>query len=44
MKKYDIAEYELAHTEMHTYFEDSIGMVSNWKKRGPVYEVLLVVK
>ena len=39
MKKYDVAEYELAHTEMHTYFEDSIGMVSNWKKRGPVYEV-----
>lgn len=32
-------EYELGHTEMHTYFEDSIGMVSNWKKRGPVYEV-----
>jgi hypothetical protein len=24
---------------MHTYFEDSIGMVSNWKKRGPIYEV-----
>ena len=24
---------------MHTPFEDSIGMVSNWKKRGPVYEV-----
>lgn len=24
---------------MHKYFEDSIGMVSNWKKRGPVYEV-----
>lgn len=20
-------------------FEDSIGMISNWKKRGPVYEV-----
>ena len=39
MKKYDVAEYELAHTEMHTYFEDSIGMVSNRKKRGPVYEV-----
>lgn len=34
-----IGEYELAHTEMHTFFEDSIGMVSNWKKRGPVYEV-----
>jgi hypothetical protein len=34
-----VGEYELAHTEMHTYFEDSIGMVSNWRKRGPIYEV-----
>lgn len=34
-----VGEYELSHTEMHTYFEDSIGMVSNWKKRGPVYEI-----
>lgn len=34
-----VGEYELLHTEMHKYFEDSIGMVSNWKKRGPVYEV-----
>lgn len=34
-----IGEYQLAHTEMHTYFADSIGMVSNWKKRGPIYEV-----
>lgn len=34
-----IGEYELSHLEMHKYFEDSIGMVSNWKKRGPVYEV-----
>ncbi len=34
-----VGEYELAHTEEHTFFEDSIGMVSNWKKRGPVYEV-----
>ncbi len=32
-------EYELSHLEEHTYFEDSIGLVSNWKKRGPVYEV-----
>ena len=32
-------EYELSDKEMHTYFEDSIGMVSNWRKRGPVYEV-----
>lgn len=34
-----VGEYELSDTEMHKYFEDSIGMVSNWKKRGPVYEV-----
>lgn len=32
-------EYELSHNEMHKYFEDSVGLVSNWKKRGPVYEV-----
>ena len=32
-------EYILCEKEMHTYFEDSIGMVSNWKKRGPIYEV-----
>lgn len=34
-----VGEYTLAHTEEHQFFEDSIGMVSNWKKRGPVYEV-----
>lgn len=34
-----VGEYELSHKEMHKYFEDSIGMVSNWKERGPVYEV-----
>lgn len=34
-----VGEYELSHTQMHTPFEDSVGMVSNWKKRGPVYEV-----
>ncbi len=34
-----IGEYTLSHTEEHTYFEDSIGMVSNWKKRGPIYEI-----
>ena len=32
-------EYELNETEMHKYFENSIGMVSDWRKRGPVYEV-----
>ena len=34
-----VGEYELSHTEAHTYFEDSVGMVSNWKQRGPIYEV-----
>ena len=34
-----VGEYELSNKEMHTRFEDSIGMVSNWKKRGPIYEV-----
>ncbi len=34
-----VGEYELSHTEMHTYFEDSIGMVPNWRKRGPIYEI-----
>jgi len=32
-------EYELSHKEEHKFFEDSIGLVSDWKKRGPVYEV-----
>ena len=34
-----VGEYELSYKEEHIYFEDSIGMVSNWKKRGPVWEV-----
>lgn len=34
-----VGEYTLCDTELHTYFEDSIGMVSNWKRRGPIYEV-----
>lgn len=34
-----VGEYVLDVSEMHKYFEDSIGMVSDWRKRGPVYEV-----
>ena len=34
-----VGEYVLHDTEMHTRFDDSIGMVSDWRKRGPVYEV-----
>ena len=32
-------EYTLSDIEKHKFFEDSIGMVSDWRKRGPVYEV-----
>lgn len=34
-----VGEYTLHDTEQHKFFEDSIGMVSDWRKRGPVYEV-----
>ena len=34
-----VGEYTLHDTEQHKYFEDSIGMVSDWRKRGPIYEV-----
>ena len=32
-------EYTLSDKQMHTFFPDSIGMVPDWRKRGPVYEV-----
>ena len=32
-------EYTLSKEDAHEYFESSVGMVSNWRKRGPVYEV-----
>ena len=31
--------YSLDDKEMHKRFEDSVGMVSDWRKRGPVYEI-----
>lgn len=34
-----VGEYILSDKEEHVYFEDSVGMISNWKKRGPIYEV-----
>lgn len=34
-----VGEYELREAQRHTYLADSIGLVSNWRKRGPVYEV-----
>ena len=32
-------EYTLHESEKHTFFADSVGMIANWRKRGPVYEV-----
>ena len=32
-------EYTLDDKQMHEFFPDSIGMVPDWRKRGPVYEV-----
>ncbi len=34
-----VGEYTLHDTAVHTHFADSIGMVSDWRRRGPVYEV-----
>lgn len=34
-----VGEYVLDVKEMHTRFSDSVGMVSDWRRRGPVYEV-----
>ena len=39
MSRKIVGEKVLTYDEMHTRFEDSIGCVSNWKKRGPVWEV-----
>lgn len=39
MSRRIVGEYELSYDEVHKYFEDSIGLVSDWKKRGPIYEV-----
>lgn len=34
-----VGEYTLDDVETHKFFNDSIGMVSDWRKRGPIYEV-----
>lgn len=31
--------YTLDDVETNTYFEDSIGMIGDWRKKGPVYEI-----
>ena len=32
-------QYTLDEAELHKEFKDSIGLIPNWKKRGPVYEI-----
>lgn len=32
-------EYTLHDTEVHKKFTDSVGLIPDWRKRGPVYEV-----
>lgn len=34
-----LGNYTLDYSEEHKHFHDSVGLVSNWKKRGPVYEI-----
>ena len=34
-----VGEYTFTKEDDHKYFEDSVGLYSNWRKRGPVYEL-----
>ena len=34
-----VGEYILDESEVHKYFADSVGLVSDWRRRGPVFEV-----
>ncbi len=34
-----VGRHTLSNDEVHTFQERSIGMVSDWRKAGPVYEV-----
>ena len=34
-----VGEYTFTLDDDHKYFEDSLGLYTNWRKRGPVYEL-----
>ena len=34
-----VGGYDLSKDDDHKYFESSIGMVGDWRKRGPLYEI-----
>ena len=36
-----VGEYTFTLDDDRKYFEDSVGLYSNWRKRGPVYELPL---
>ena len=36
-----VGEYTMDDTEMHKAFADSVGLFSDWRKAGPVYELPL---
>ena len=36
-----VGEYTFTLADDHKYFEDSVGLYPNWRKRGPVYELPL---
>lgn len=39
MTRQIVGEYRMVSTDDRKYMQDSVGMVSDWRKRGPVYEV-----
>lgn len=34
-----VGKYTLDECEAHKYFDDSIGMTGDWRKRGPIFEI-----
>ena len=34
-----VGMYDMLSTDDHAHFEDSVGMVGNWRYRGPIYEI-----
>lgn len=34
-----VGDYTMSTADDRKFFEDSVGMIGNWKKRGPIYEV-----
>lgn len=39
MTRRGVGPYELRESDMHKPFADSIGMISDWRKPGPIYEI-----